>query len=171
MERPALQQLLAILSALKAIEDRCAQLESHSEIATNISVAIERVDLSKDGIQLTLDLAPLIPHQIVPAGARLSVTRFVLKQIKRRGVELRLVLKGEATAVQRTDPALLKAISRGHRWFAELASGRASSTIELPKREGLNDSYVRRLVWRSCHLRSSKQFVLVGSRPTSLRKS
>jgi len=146
MERPALQRLLAILSALKAIEDRCAQLESHSEIATNISVAIERVDLSKDGIQLTLDLAPLISHQVVPAGARLSVTRFVLQQIKRRGVELRLVLKGEATAVQRTDPALLKAISRGHRWFAELASGRAPSTIELPKREGWNDSYVRRLV-------------------------
>jgi hypothetical protein len=135
-----------LASALKAVEDRCAQLEAHPEITTTISEAIERVDLSKDGIQLTLNLAPLISHKIVPAGARLTTTRLVPLLIKRRGVELRLVLKGEATAVQRTDPALLKAISRGHRWFAELASGRAVSTIELAKREGLNDSYVRRLV-------------------------
>jgi site-specific DNA recombinase len=133
--------------ALKIVEDCCAQLEAHSEIATTISEAIERVDLSKDGIQLTLNLAPLISHQVsVPVGARLTITRLVPLQIKRRGVELRLVLKGEATAVRRTDPALLKAVSRGHRWFAELASGRAASTIELAKREGLNDSYVRRLV-------------------------
>ena len=132
-------------SALKAVEDRCTQLESHYEIATTMSEAIERVDLNKDGIQLTLNLAPLICH-VVPAVTRLTTTRLVPLQIKRRGVELRLVLKGEATAVQRTDPALLKAISRGHRWFAELASGRAASTIELAKREGLNDSYVRRLV-------------------------
>jgi site-specific DNA recombinase len=132
-------------SALRAIEDRCTQLESHSEIATTILEAIERVDLSKDGIRLTLNLAPLI-SQVVPAVTRLATTRRVPLRIKRRGVELRLVLKGEATAVQRTDPALLKAISRGHRWFAELASGRAASTIELAKREGLNDSYVRRLV-------------------------
>ena len=113
-------------SALKAVEDRCTQLESHPEIATTISEAIERVDLNKDGIQLTLNLAPLI-CQVVPAVTRLTTTRLVPLQIKRRGVELRLVLKGEATAVQRTDPALLKAISRGHRWFAELASGRAAS--------------------------------------------
>jgi hypothetical protein len=133
-------------SALKAVEDRCAQLEAHSEIATTISEAIERVDLSKDGIRLTLNLAPLISHHVpVVAGAR-TITRLVPLQIKCRGVELRLVLKGEASAVQRTDPAILKAISRGHRWFAELASGRASSTVELAKREGLNDSYVRRLV-------------------------
>jgi site-specific DNA recombinase len=132
-------------SALRAVEDCCARLESHPEITTTISEAIERVDLSKDGIRLTLNLAPLI-SQVVPAVTRLTTTRLVPLQIKRRGVELRLVLKGEATAVQRTDPALLKAISRGHRWFSELASGRAASTIELAKREGLNDSYVRRLV-------------------------
>ena len=78
-------------SALRAIEDRCTQLESHSEIATTILEAIERVDLSKDGIRLTLNLAPLI-SQVVPAVTRLTTTRRVPLRIKRRGVELRLSL-------------------------------------------------------------------------------
>ncbi len=135
-----------LASSLKVVEDCCVQLESHPEIATTISEAIKRVELSKDGIQLTFNLAPLIFHQIIPSGAGLAITWLVPLQIKRRGVALRLVLKGEAIAVQRTDPALLKAISRAHPWFAELISGRVASTIELAKRERLNDSYVRRLV-------------------------
>ncbi|MFZ0888437.1 MAG: hypothetical protein WA005_08290 [Candidatus Binataceae bacterium] len=41
---------------------------------------------------------------------------------------------------------LPKAAARGYRWFKELASGNATDTIEIAKREGAGDSYVRRLV-------------------------
>jgi hypothetical protein len=76
-------------------------------MATAILETNELVDLSKDGIRLTLNLAPRISHQVTfPAGAPLTIARFVPLQIKRRGVELRLVLKAEAPAVQRTDRAL-----------------------------------------------------------------
>ncbi len=67
-------------------------------------------------------------------------------QMKRRGVETRLVILGEAVAASRTDPALLRALACGYQWFGELASGRAVSTREIAAREGLSHSYVRHVV-------------------------
>jgi hypothetical protein len=48
-------------------------------------------------------------------------------QIKRRGVELRLVVNGDRAKTQKADPALLKAIARAHRWFDDLVTGRVAS--------------------------------------------
>jgi hypothetical protein len=56
------------------------------------------------------------------------MTRVLRRQMKRRGVETQLVIPGEAFAVSQSDPALLRALSRGYQWFGELASGRALST-------------------------------------------
>lgn len=71
------------------------------------------------------------------------MTRLVPMQIKRRGVETRLVIPGEAPAAPRIDPALLRALARGYQWFGELASGKAVSTKQIAAREGLSHSYVR----------------------------
>ena len=42
------------------------------------------------------------------------------------------------------DLALLKALARGHTWFAALVSGRVKSVRELAKREGVTDRYISR---------------------------
>jgi hypothetical protein len=65
------------------------------------------------------------------------MTRFIPIEMQRRGVEIRLVTEGESARAPRPDPALLKAIARGHRWFHELASGRTASIREIAKREGV----------------------------------
>jgi ParB-like chromosome segregation protein Spo0J len=44
------------------------------------------------------------------------------------------------------DPALVKAIARGHAWFEELATGRVRSLEELAQRDGITRRYIRRLV-------------------------
>ncbi len=46
----------------------------------------------------------------------------------------------------RTDPALLRALTRGCQWFGELAAGTAVSASQIAAREGVSDSYVRHLV-------------------------
>lgn len=76
----------------------------------------------------------------------MRMTRLVPMQLRRRGVETRMVIPGEAIAASRTDPALLRALVRGYQWFGELASGRAASTKQIADREGLSDSYVRHVV-------------------------
>jgi resolvase-like protein len=74
------------------------------------------------------------------------LANLVPMKLRRRGVETRMVIPGEAVTATRTDPALLRALARGHRWFGELASGRAASTKEIADREGLSASYVRHVV-------------------------
>jgi site-specific DNA recombinase len=108
---------------------------------------VERVVLKRDGMQITLNLRALLPNELVSdSGANIRLTRVLQMQIKRRGVETRLVVPGEDVAVARNDPALLRALSRGYQWFGELASGRVTSTKQIASREGLSDSYVRHVV-------------------------
>jgi len=59
---------------------------------------------------------------------------------------LRLVAEHADNPARPTDPALLKAVARGYRWFSELASGTAADTLAIAKREGVPDNYVRRLI-------------------------
>jgi hypothetical protein len=109
--------------------------------------SIDRVELKRDGMQVTLNLRALLPTDpISGVGASIRMTRVVHMQMKRRGVETRLVIPGEAVAVSRSDPALLRALSRGYQWFGELASGSVASTKQIAAREGLSHSYVRHVV-------------------------
>lgn len=101
-------------------------------------------------------------------GARLTIKRFVPLQLKRRGVELRIVMGGEAAANAKMDPTLLKAIARGRRWFNELASNRATDTLEIAKREGLHDSYVRRSIPLAFLAPSIVEAICAGRQPTDL---
>jgi hypothetical protein len=67
-------------------------------------------------MQITLNLRARVPADRFPAGgANLRVTRLVPLQMKRRGIETRLVLPGEAVAVPRTDPACFE------RWRAAIS--------------------------------------------------
>jgi site-specific DNA recombinase len=133
----------------QAIETFDAQVKSLEQVETteNTGTLIERIELRRDGMQITLSLRGLLPADRFPAGgADLRMTRLVPLQMKRRGVETRLVLPGEAVTVPRTDPALLRALTRGCQWFGELAAGTVSSTKQIASREGVSDSYVRHMV-------------------------
>jgi site-specific DNA recombinase len=133
----------------QAVEAIDAKIKSHQRLETtaNTGTLVERVQLKREGMQMTLNLRALLPADRFPCGgADLRIARLVTIQMKRRGVETRLVLPGEAIAVPRTDPALLRALARGYQWFGELAARTAVSTRQIAAREGMSDSYVRHMV-------------------------
>jgi site-specific DNA recombinase len=67
--------------------------------------------------------------------------------VVRRGAEMKLVVQDAAEKSSRSpDPALLKAVARGHVWFEELASGRMKSITEIAMREAMTDRYVSQLI-------------------------
>ena len=130
-----------------AAKKQAIKLEDCAATADTLRTLVDRVELRRDGIELTLDLRSLIPpNQIASQAANPRITRLVPMQMKRRGIETRLVLPGEGPSFARTDPALLRAVARGYCWFAELASGKALSTKQIAAREGLSHSYVRHIV-------------------------
>jgi hypothetical protein len=89
-------------------------------------------------------------------------------QIKRRGVELRLVMNGDRGRAQKADPALLKAIARAHRWFDDLVAGRVASMAEIGKREGLPKNYVSWLIRLAFLAPEIVEAIIQGNHPPEL---
>lgn len=87
--------------------------------------------------------------QVIPAGdGRLTIS--VPIQIKRRNGRKVVTLPSGETAGSRPwsgDPTPLQlALARGHRWLAMLESGEVKSLTALARKEGVDSSYVSRMV-------------------------
>jgi hypothetical protein len=152
--------------AIEAIDSKVKSFEQVRTMEESETI-IERVELKRDGMQITLNLGAMLP-QFPHGGATLRMTRLVPMQLRRRGVETRLVIPGEAVTATRTDPALLRALARGYNWFCELTSGRAVSTKQIADREGLSDSYVRHVVPLGLLAPAIVESICVGRQSVSL---
>src|SRR6202030_3508983 len=104
---------------------------------------VERIELSPIRLRLILSAAALVTSSaeaVSPSEAVLI--RDVPLRIKRRGVEMRLVIEGPSASPTTPDPILLKEIRRAHRCFAALVSGQVGSVAELATLEEISDRYV-----------------------------
>jgi len=127
---------------------------------------IKQVDLLQDGICITLSLATLITE--LPGGNQIPVmTRHIPMQIKRRGVEMRLVINSAASKTQ-IDPVLIKTIARAHVWIEELLSGRMASMTEIASRSGLSNSYVKKLMPLAFLAPDIIESIIAGKQPAHL---
>ena len=121
------------------------RLLADRERSTALVELVEKAVLTDEGIRLGLNM-PITYSG--PGGESqhkvLHLFRFVPLKVKRRGVEMRLIING-GDEPRNPDPALLKAFARARGWFEELASGRVGSLVEVARREGLAKRYVTRL--------------------------
>ncbi|MDO8431087.1 MAG: recombinase family protein [Candidatus Binatus sp.] len=155
-------------SVLKATEAKSVWLESGPQAASTVAELVKRVDLRKNGIEISMNLEPLLPPEsMVRRAPLLTFSRFVPLQMKRRGVAMRLVIGG-GVSTRKTDPTLLKAVARAHKWFNELASGRAAFTREIAAREGVNERFVRRLIPLAFLSPTIVQAIAYGRHPADL---
>jgi hypothetical protein len=88
------------------------------------------------------------PEVIAASDGSLTVT--VPIRIKRRGLRKTVTLpEGGAVDARPWDSSptpLQLALARGYRWLAMLESGEVNSMKEIARREGVDDSYVSRMV-------------------------
>ena len=121
------------------------RLLAERERSTALVELVEMVVLTDQGIRLGLNVAVLRGGPGSESQHRvLHLFRFVPLKVKRRGVEMRLIING-GDEPRKPDRALLKALARARGWFDELASGRVRSLLEIARREGLAKRYVTRL--------------------------
>jgi len=136
-----------IPSILETTRAWSGKLRSRTEAAAALAALVHRVELSRDGLRLSLKVPmPAVGAENDPTCRDAIVTRFVPPQVKQRGVELRLVIAGAHTQRPKVDLALLKAVGRARRWFDQLASGRATSLAAIGSQEGTSVRYVGRLI-------------------------
>jgi len=148
----AIHHIPAVLKAAKKIQQNTAVL---------IDRFIRRVDLRNDGIRLTLSLASLLSPEV-----DLNVIRDVPMRMKRRGIEMRLVINDTGPA--RVDQTLLKTIVRAHKWFNDLATGRVKNMAEITSREGVDKSYVSRVVNLAFLAPDIIESIISGHQPADL---
>lgn len=88
------------------------------------------------------------PHVVEASNGRLSIS--VPINLKRRSGRRLITLPDGTTHEPRpwdTQPTVLQlAVARGYRWLAELETGQARSLKNIAKREGVDNSYVSRMV-------------------------
>jgi hypothetical protein len=89
-------------------------------------------------------------------------------QLKRRGVELRLIVGDHNRSATFVDLSLLKAVARAHRWFDEISTGKARSLAEIAAREGLAVRYVGRLIRLAFLAPQIVESIVEGRQPTTL---
>ena len=86
--------------------------------------------------------------------------------MKRRGIEMRLVVSGGDDS--KIDSAILKAVARANQWLTDLLSGRSSSMGEIGQREGVSKRYVCRIVRLAFLAPSIIEQIAQGDQPPEL---
>jgi site-specific DNA recombinase len=134
-------------SIFKVAEAWIQSLRSEAEAASVLTRLIERVGLRQNGIQVSIKLPiPSDEGRDTAPPNELALARFVPMRMKRRGVEMRLIIDGDATPAARVDLPLINATARAYRWSNDLLAGRAQSIGDIAKRENLTARHVRRVM-------------------------
>jgi hypothetical protein len=122
------------------------------------------VELQKSGIRLKLSLTSLIAQEV--KDNPVIIVHDIPMTMKRRGIEMRLIINGAGPA--RVDPTLLKTIVRAHKWFNDLATGRTKNMAEIVSREGVDKSYVSRVINLAFLAPDITESIIAGQQPADL---
>ena len=142
------------------------QLGTEGEALGALGELIKQVQLTESGFRVTINL-PVARAGTEPGGI-VALSHFVPMRMRRRGVELRLILDGHVHRPSQVDPALLKALARARVWFDEVASGRVASLAEIARREGLRKRYVTRLTKLAFVAPPISDAIAAGRTPTGV---
>jgi len=144
-------------------------LQSEAEHTPAIAALVDRVELKSDGIRVSIKL-PIAGAE--KPGAQLpdqvAIARSFPMQLKRRGVELRLIVGDHNRSAAIVDLSLLKAVARAHRWFDEICTGKARSLAAIAAREGLSVRYVGRLIRLAFLAPDIVESIVEGRQPETL---
>jgi site-specific DNA recombinase len=126
------------------VADWRERLLTERERSTALLELVAKAVLTDEGIRLGLNIPVPCGGPDAALPKMLHLFRFVPLKVKKRGVEMRLIING-GDEQRKPDPTLLKAFARAREWFEELTSGRVLSLVEIARREGLAKRYVTRL--------------------------
>ncbi len=107
----------------------------------------------------------LIPHR----GPDAPTPRIIIPvQLKRRGVEMRIVMAGQQTEPKPTDEALARLVARAHCWFEELKSGKTPKVQDIARREKMYPADVSRILPLAFLAPDIVTAILEGTQPVDL---
>jgi hypothetical protein len=145
------------------------RLRTDAESAVALTI-VKRIELKPEALSLTLSLAALISATSAD-GDEPMLKRDIPVRIKRRGIELRLVIANGTGSSAKADATLVKELARAYRCGDALVTGRVQSIAELAARENVGQPYVRRLLTLAFLAPEIIEAVLTGNQPADLTAS
>jgi site-specific DNA recombinase len=159
-------QVYRVLHAARTWRQR---LQSEAEQTSAIATLVDQVEIKPDGITVSIKL-PIAGAEEARAQHpdQVAIARSFPMQLKRRGVELRLIVGDHNRSAATVDLSLLKAVARAHRWFDEISTGKARSLAAIAAREGLAVRYVGRLIRLAFLAPDNVESIVEGRQPNTL---
>jgi len=136
------------------------QQQQQQNTADLINRFIQKVELSQDGINVTLSLTSFT------SSSDLTIVRNIPLRMKRRGIETRLIINGGGPA--RIDQTLLKTVVCAYKWFNDLITGKMKNMAEIALNEGVDKSYVSRVVNLAFLAPDITESIIAGQQPVDL---
>lgn len=152
-EIPSILQMAALVSKQLELEAYYEEIFEH---------LIARVELQPKNMTLTLNLA------YTTKGKDITITRTVPMQLKRRGIEMKLVIDDIKSTAFQQDLVMIKTIALAHVWSKELLSGKYKSMTEIAMNHGVSPSYVKKFMPLAFLSPSLVETILEGRQPADL---
>ena len=136
----------SLVSVLQSAAFQIERLQSDTAYPAALAEMTERVELGHDRIRLSIKLPPALADGTRDRSAgQLMLTRLVPLRLKKRGIEMRMVVEGDLGR-SRIDLPMLKAVARARRWSRDLIAGKIPSLSDLARREKVDARSMRRLI-------------------------
>ncbi len=171
-------------AAIKAVMDRAVSLGQSlsapldQQAAETLRAMVVRLDiepgqmtlsLSRDGLWRCLGIANL--HRATDGGSspELAPPTIILPfELRRRGVESRLVIGGEQQRPPSVDQRLVDTIARAMNWTQRLTSGAAKTTAALAREVGIDDGEISRVLPLAFLAPDIVEAIVKGRQPVAL---
>lgn len=162
----AIQHIPEVLNAAAAL---CKQTDATDSIIN----MIERVELHPEGLCIALSLSPLVASNIkrntgADKTVSLTIRQDIPMQMKRRGIEMRLVLQDAQSLAARHDLTLIKVIARAHKWFDDLTSGRSPSIAVIASKVNVSEGYIGNILPLAFLAPDIVDTIITGHHPVDL---
>jgi hypothetical protein len=164
----------AVLARASRLADGCESgfFASYLEI---IAALVERITLTQDRITIELKHSGLLEHLQDQSARSQSNAKHhspilieVPVRFRRRGVEAKLVVLDQQQPAAAPDANLVKALARAHGWLGRIVRGEASRIGDVARAEGLDRTYVTRVLCLAFLAPGIARGILEGRQPTQL---
>ncbi|HEU5046647.1 MAG TPA: recombinase family protein [Rickettsiales bacterium] len=133
------QDIAIVLNAAIEHQKKLAS-EVHKHEA--LKELVERIELKPDQLHISLDLKSFFNSK--STSQPLTLKQDIMMQMKRRGIETKLIIEGNHTA--KIDPMLVRTVAQAYTRAEELFSGKVPSMAAIASREGIDKGTLSRMM-------------------------
>jgi site-specific DNA recombinase len=171
-------------AAIKAVMDRAVSLGQSlsapldQQAVETLRAIIARLDietgqmtlsLSRDGLCRSLGIANLHHDTDGRSSSERAPATIILPfDVRRRGIESRLVIGGEKQRPPSVDQRLVDTLARAMNWMQRLTTGATKTTAELAREDGVDDGEISRILPLAFLAPDIVEAIVQGRQPVAL---